>query len=99
MPDRQPRLGSYLLFALVFGLVIVCGHLPFIHLPYFWDELGHSVPAALDIYRDGAWIPHSTLPNVHPPGVMAYLALVWRIFGYSIEATRIAMLLIAAATT
>src|SRR5438093_1576840 len=31
----------------------------------------------------------------HPPGVMAYLALVWKIFGYSIPAARVAMLLIA----
>lgn len=98
MPERRPRLGSYLLFAVVFGLVIFCAHLPCIHLPYFWDELGQFVPAALDIYHDGAWIPHSTLPNVHPPGVMAYLALVWRIAGYSIEATRVAMLMLATVT-
>jgi hypothetical protein len=44
----------------------------------------------------GAWIPVSTVPNVHPPGVMAYLALFWSIFGFSVPATRIAMLLIAA---
>src|SRR5262249_46457926 len=53
------------------------------------------VPAALDILRDGAWISKSTLANVHPPAVMAYLALIWKIFGYSIPATRLAMLLIA----
>ena len=35
-------------------------------------------------------------PNVHPPGVMAYLALVWRVFGFSILATRLAMLAAAA---
>src|SRR5712691_9915312 len=44
-----------------------------IHLPYlkllFWDELGQFIPAALDLYHDGAWVPHSTLPNVHPPGL------------------------------
>ena len=64
-------------------------------LPYFWDELGQFVPAALDIFHDGAWIPHSTVPNAHPPEVMAYLALVWRMFGYSIAATRSAMLALA----
>ena len=53
------------------------------------------MPAALDILRDGAWVPHSTVPNVHPPGVMAYLAVVWRLFGYSIPATRVAMLALA----
>jgi 4-amino-4-deoxy-L-arabinose transferase-like glycosyltransferase len=64
-------------------------------LPYFWDELGQFVPAALDIYHDGAWIPHSAVPNAHPPAVMAYLAMVWRTFGYSIAATRSAMLVLA----
>ena len=97
MPQRQPRLGSYLLFAFGFGCAIFGAHFSTLHLPYFWDELGQFIPAALDLFQDGAWIPHSTTPNVHPPGVMAYLALVWRVAGYSIEATRVAMLLLATA--
>lgn len=83
-------------FFVVFAVIIFALHLPYLRLPYFWDEMGQFVPAALDIARDGAWIPHSTLPNVHPPGVMAYLALVWSVAGRSILATRVAMLLIAA---
>jgi hypothetical protein len=75
-----------------FAAVFYFAHFPYLHLPYFWDELGQFVPAALDILRDGAWIPHSTVPNSHPPEVMAYLALVWRALGYSIAATRSAML-------
>ncbi len=77
--------------------VLLILHLPYLKLPFFWDELGQFVPAALDIFRLGAWIPKSTLPNVHPPGVMAYLALVWKLFGYSIIATRVAMLVVASA--
>lgn len=71
-------------------------HAPFLHLPYYWDEAGHFVPAARDILRSGAWIPSSTPPNIHPPGVMAYLALAWRLAGYAPETTRIAMLLVGA---
>jgi len=78
-----------------FALAVFLAHLSFLRLPYFWDELGQFVPAALDIFHDGAWIPHSTIPNAHPPEVMAYLALVWRTFGYSIAATRSAMLALA----
>ena len=78
-----------------FAAIFFFAHLPYLSLPYFWDELGQFVPAALDIFHDGAWIPHSTVPNAHPPGVMAYLALVWRTFGYSIAATRSAMLTLA----
>jgi len=76
-------------------VLVLIIHIPFFGLPYFWDELGQFVPAALDILHDGAWVPRSAAPNSHPPGVMAYLALVWRIFGYSIPATRTAMLLLA----
>ncbi len=101
-PRQQFRHGvrpdTYLFFFVSFALVVFLTHAPYFDLPYFWDELGQFVPAALDIYHDGAWIPHSTVPNSHPPGVMAYLALVWKIFGYSIVATRSAMLLLASLT-
>lgn len=83
------------LFLPAAALIVFIAHLPYLSLPYFWDELGQFVPAALDIFHDGAWIPHSAVPNAHPPAVMAYLALVWRTFGYSIAATRSAMLALA----
>lgn len=97
-PLRRPpvRVRYYLL---AFGLIaafLILAHGPLLDLPFYWDEIGQFIPAALDIFRAGAWIPVSTVPNVHPPGVMAYLALIWSVFGYSILATRIAMLLIAA---
>src|ERR1700677_2153359 len=87
-------------FPLLTGLVLLffLALLPYFGLPYFWDELGQFVPAALDILHDGAWIPHSTVPNAHPPAVMAYLALAWRVAGYSIAATRLSMLALAVAT-
>src|ERR1700733_14829234 len=94
---RAIRLPTFLLLA-AFALLVFVAHLPYFGLPYFWDELGQFVPAALDILQDGAWIPHSTVPNAHPPGVMAYLALVWRAAGYSITVTRLSMLVLAAAT-
>jgi 4-amino-4-deoxy-L-arabinose transferase-like glycosyltransferase len=93
---RAIRFSAFLLPA-AFALVVFLAHLPYLGLPYFWDELGQFVPAALDILHDGAWIPHSTVPNAHPPGIMAYLALVWRFAGYSIAATRASMLALAAA--
>src|SRR5690349_13772002 len=70
-------------------------HLPLLSTPYFWDEAGQFIPASLDIYDSGRLIPHSTVPNVHPPGLMLWLAGTWRIFGYSIAATRVAMLVVA----
>jgi 4-amino-4-deoxy-L-arabinose transferase-like glycosyltransferase len=85
-------------FLAALTLIVFLAHLPYYGLPYFWDELGQFVPAALDIFHDGAWIPRSTVPNAHPPGVMAYLALVWRMSGYSIAATRLAMQTLGAAS-
>jgi len=93
--ERGVRPDTYLFFFGAFALIVFLIHGSYFDLPYFWDELGQFVPAALDIFHDGAWVPHSTVPNAHPPGVMAYLALVWKIFGYSIPATHSAMLLLA----
>ena len=79
-------------------LVLVGLHLPLLRLPYFWDEAGYYIPAAWDIYRAWELVPTSTLPNGHPPLVMVYLALVWRVLGFSPLVTRGAMILVAAAT-
>ena len=96
---RRIRPDTYLFFLALFGFVVFLSHAPLLRLPYYWDELGQFVPAALDIYHNGfhagGWIPHSTVPNVHPPGVMAYLAAVWTVAGYSAAHTRLAMLLLA----
>lgn len=93
---RRVRPGVYLMFFAGFGCLVLLSHLPFLRLPYFWDELGQFIPAALDLYRESAWVPRSAVPNVHPPGLMAYLAGFWLLTGHSIAATRLAMLLLAA---
>lgn len=90
------RFRSYLLAFVAIAAFLILTHGSLLQLPFYWDEIGQFVPASLDLLRAGAWIPVSTVPNVHPPGVMAYLAFFWSIFGYSIPATRIAMLLVAA---
>ena len=103
IPPSPARTGRPVRFAvclLVFAgcaALLFLDHIQYFSLPYFWDELGQFVPSALDILRDGAWVPHSAVPNAHPPGVMAYLALVWSVFAYSIPATRAAMLALASA--
>ena len=93
---RTIRPRAYVIFFLIFGVVVFASHGAFLALPYFWDEAGQFIPAALDILRGGWFIPHSIAPNVHPPLVMAYLAGAWKTFGYSPETTRCAMLLLAA---
>lgn len=73
-------------------------HLPLLRLPYFWDEAGYYIPAALDFSRSWSLTPHTTLPEGHPPLVMIYLGLAWRFFGYSTWVARTAMMLMALAT-
>ena len=94
-PRRRIRPQTYLFFLALFAFAVILSHAPLLRLPYYWDELGQFVPAALDIFQGGAWIPHSTVPNAHPPGVMAYLAAFWTVAGCSPLATRIAMLSVA----
>jgi 4-amino-4-deoxy-L-arabinose transferase-like glycosyltransferase len=89
------KLRTPLLFLAAFAALLLL-HLTLLHLPYYWDEAGYFIPAARDIYRDGSFIPHSTLSNAHPPLVMAYLALAWKLFGFRIEVARAAMLAVAA---
>lgn len=92
---RGYRFGAYLVFFALFAGVLFATHAPFLNLPYYWDELGQFVPASLDLYREGAWVPRSAVPNVHPPGVMAYVAAMWGLAGCSLAVTRAAMLLAA----
>src|SRR5271167_3485799 len=86
---------QFLLFALFFaGLMLL--HAPLLRLPYFWDEAGYYVPAARDLFLTGTLIPKTTISNAHPPLVMAWLALCWRIFGFSTLVTRTAILAVSA---
>ena len=74
---------------------MIATHASLLRLPYFWDEAGYYVPAARDLLA-GSLIPYSTPSNAHPPLVLAWIALSWKIFGFSPLVTRVAMLLLAA---
>ena len=94
-PASSAWVQQLFLFALFFaGLMLL--HAPLLRLPYFWDEAGYYVPAARDLFLSGTLIPQSTPSNAHPPLVMAWLALAWRVFGYSTLVTRTAMLALSA---
>jgi 4-amino-4-deoxy-L-arabinose transferase-like glycosyltransferase len=81
------------------AFVVLCLlHYPLLRLPYYWDEAGYYIPAALDFYRLGQLVPSSTLPTGHTPLVIIYLALAWRAFGFSPLVTRAAMIVFAACT-
>lgn len=93
---RAIRPSSY---AIAFGfaaLLVIWSHLWLLRLPYYWDEAGQFIPAALDLFRHGWWIPRSAPPTIHPPAISAYLAAAWRIGGFHPAVTRLAMLLLAA---
>jgi hypothetical protein len=95
-PPRKARPQHLLVFLFVFAIPLFVIHLWLLSLPYFWDELGQFVPTALDVLRTGALVAHSTVPNVHPVAVEAYLALCYKLFGFSIAVTRVAMLAVGA---
>jgi len=84
-----------LVFAVIFVFIFLL-HATLLRLPYFWDEGGYYVPAARDLLLTGSLIPHSTVSNAHPPLVMAWLAVWWKVVGYAPVVTRTAMLVLAA---
>ncbi len=95
MPGR--RWGSIAILYGLFAFTLFLTHYRWLGLPFHWDEAGQFVPQAHDLWEQGRILPTSTMPNSHPPGLPVVLAAVWKVFGYSIESTRIVMLLFAAA--
>jgi 4-amino-4-deoxy-L-arabinose transferase-like glycosyltransferase len=71
--------------------------LTLLRLPYFWDEGGYYIPAALDFLHTGTLIPQSTITNAHPPLPSILLAGWWHITGFTTLSTRTFVCLIAAA--
>jgi fumarate reductase subunit D len=94
LPTLLHRFSTVWLF-LAFLLLLIATHAPLLRLPYFWDEAGYYIPAARDLLT-GSLIPHSTPSNAHPPLVMAWMALAWKVFGQTQLVTRCAMLLVVA---
>lgn len=78
-----------------FFAAVLLTHLPLLRLPYYWDEAGYYIPAAFDFFRTGSLIPFSTLSNAHPPAPSLYLALWWKLFGFSPLVTRISVCFVA----
>ena len=89
------KLRTPLFFVAAYAALLLL-HLTLLDLPYYWDEAGYFIPAARDIYADGSFIPHSTLSNAHPPLVMTWIALAWKLFGFNIVVARAAMACVAA---
>ncbi len=81
---------------LVFFAAITLLHATLLRLPYFWDEGGYYIPAALDFFETGTLIPQSTVTNAHPPLPSLLLAAWWHIAGFHILSTRLLVCLIAA---
>jgi 4-amino-4-deoxy-L-arabinose transferase-like glycosyltransferase len=92
-PARKPHYYLLIFFFLLEALLVI--HLRVLTLPFFWDEHGQFIPTALDLLRSGTWVAHSTTPNVHPPAVEAYLVVWYKLLGFSIPVTRVAMLVLA----
>ncbi len=90
------ELPLWLLFPLFFAIVDLT-HWTLLHLPYFWDEGGYYIPAALDFFRTGTLIPQSTVTNAHPPLPPVLIAAWWHFAGFAVICTRVLVCLVAAA--
>lgn len=92
--DPIVSLPGPVLFALLFAAVVLL-HATLLRLPYFWDEGGYYIPAALDFYHHGWLVPHYT--NAHPPLPNVVLGSLWHLTGLSILSTRLCCCAFAAA--
>jgi 4-amino-4-deoxy-L-arabinose transferase-like glycosyltransferase len=92
--DRLAATPSWLLWLLLFAAAAL-SHLTLLRLPYYWDEGGYYIPAALDFYHHGWLIPQFT--NAHPPLPNILLGTLWHLVGYHILATRLLVCAFAAA--
>ena len=84
--DQFAAWPSPLRYLLLF-LAVAAAHTTLLRLPYFWDEGGYYVPAALDFFHRWTLIPEFT--NAHPPLPNVVLGLLWHVFGYHILVTRL----------
>ena len=91
---RDAPFPAWMIFPVIFAAEYV-SHFSLLLLPYYWDEAGYYIPAAWDFFRTGSLIPITTLSNAHPPLPSIYLALWWKLSGFSPEVTREAVLLVA----
>ena len=94
-PVERP-LPLWILYPLLF-VAVYLSHWSLLRLPYFWDEAGYYIPAALDFFRTGSLVPHSTLTNAHPPLPSILLAGWWHIAGTAINGTRTFVCMVSAA--
>ena len=91
--DHLAALPSFALFSLLF-LAVSLAHATLLRLPYYWDEAGYYIPAALDFYHRGTLIPEFT--NAHPPLPNILLGSLWHITGFHILPTRLLVCAVAA---
>ena len=93
-PRLNAPLPNWTIFPVIFVALYV-SHFSLLRIPYYWDEAGYYIPAAWDFFRTGSLIPITTLNNAHPPLPSIYLALWWKLSGFSPEMTREAVLMVA----
>jgi 4-amino-4-deoxy-L-arabinose transferase-like glycosyltransferase len=91
------QLNSALCVIGTFGALAI-SHYPLLRLPYYWDEAGYYIPAALDFFRHGLLVPQSTLPTGHTPLLPACLALAWQLLGFAPLISRLTMIAFASGT-
>ncbi len=89
--------GSHVGLWLVCVVAVTLIHLPYLRLPYYWDEAGYYFPAALELAQHGRLIPQTTIAEAHPPLQTLYLAAFYKVFGYAPVVTRLAMCLVSGA--
>ncbi|NUQ27727.1 MAG: glycosyltransferase [Acidobacteriaceae bacterium] len=96
LPNRNAALPLWAIYPLLFAGIYL-SHITLLRLPYFWDEAGYYIPAALDFFRTGTLIPFTTVTNAHPPLPSILMAGWWHIARFVPSATRTLVVMVSAA--
>lgn len=85
----------------VYGCIVIfcCIKLPHLNTPYFWDELGVYVKAALFMFDNGITLLPGFLPpelsRGHPLACAAFFAAAYKLFGPQVWAGHLAALAVS----
>jgi len=86
-------LEKKILVGLLFGVLIFGSKLPFVNLPFWWDEMNY-IEGALEIYKNNL-NPFIEWWSYKPPFIYELVALGYNLFGFGREIPRVIIIFFA----
>ena len=88
------NLFKKIIIILIITLIVFIIKINILNQPFFWDDMGGIITPALDMFENNFCLIHPYRNFGHPPFLHICLALIWKIFGYSILSSHIFIILV-----